>query len=217
VKSRLAAGGALVVAVLALASSVAAQGEEVTMTMRRYFDPMCNCIRVQFTGRVSSGRADEYVTVLQQRCGSRFSTAMAGATTSAGGFWEAAPSSYYLHAPLVPGTFRARWKSHLSRPAVFRPPLRITVRRQRTGRFLVIVWPAHTTLRGEFLELQRLAGGQWKRVKFLRLGSGGKVNYGGSYWATFGVRTREWTMRVLASDETAAPCYASGATQTFRS
>ena len=186
------------------------------MTMRRYFDPMCNCIRVEFTGRVSSGRADEYVTVLQQRCGSRFSTAMAGATTSAGGFWEATPSSYYLHAPLVSGTFRARWKSHLSRPAVFRPELRIMVRRERTGRFLVMV-AAHASLRGRFLELQRLAGGQWKRVKHLRLGVGGKVNYGGAYWAKFSVRARGWTMRVFASDETAAPCYASGATRTFRS
>jgi hypothetical protein len=216
VRVRLVIAGAVLLAVLALASAGSAQSDGVTLEVRRYFDPMCNCIRARFTGTVSSGRAGEYITVMQQRCGARFSTAMAGATTGPGGVWEATPSTYYTAAPLLPGTFRARWEGHLSRPVSFRPPLRITVRKQRNGRFLALV-TAHATLRGEFVELQRLVGGQWKRFKYLRLGTGGRVNYGGSYWATFAVRAKGWTLRVVAPEETTAPCYAAGATQAFRS
>jgi hypothetical protein len=214
VNARLVIAGLAVLGALA-STGTAAPADDVTLKMDRFFDPMCNCIRVRFTGAVSNGRAGEYVTVMEQRCGARFATAMAGATTGPGGLWEASPSTYYLHAPLVPGTFRARWKGNLSEPVAFRPTIRVTVRRQRSGRYLTLVM-AHATLRGEFLELQRLVGGQWKRVKYLRLGAG-SVNYGGNYWATFAVRTRGWTMRVFAPAETAAPCYTAGATQTFRS
>lgn len=212
--ARLVVAGLLVVSALA-STGTAAPAEEVTLKVDRFFDPACNCIRVRFTGAVSNGRAGEYVTVMEQRCGARFSTAYAGATTGQGGVWEAVSSTYYLDAPLLPGTFRARWKGQLSEPVAFRPPIRVTVRRQRSGRFLTLV-PAHATLRGEFLELQRLVGGQWKRIKYLRLGVG-DVNYGGSYWATFAVRTKGWTLRVFAPPETTAPCYSAGATQTFRS
>jgi hypothetical protein len=214
VNARLVVAGFLVVGAFA-STGTAAPAAEVTLKVDRFFDPMCNCIRVRFTGAVSSGHAGEYVTVMQQRCGARFSTAMAGATTGPGGLWEALPSTYYTAAPLTPGTFRARWKTYLSEPVPFRPPLRVTVRRERSGRFLTLV-PAHATLRGEFLELQRLVGGQWKRIKYLRLGER-DVSYGGSYWATFAVRTKGWTMRVFAPPETAAPCYTAGSTQVFRS
>jgi hypothetical protein len=217
VNARLLVTG-LVVVIGALASTgTAAPTEEVTLRVDRYFDPMCNCIRARFTGTVSSGRPGEYVTVMQQRCGSgaQFSTAMAAATTGPGGHWEATPSTYYTAAPLLPGTFRARWKTHLSEPVAFRPPLRVTVRRERSGRYLTLV-PAHATLRGEFLELQRLVGGQWKRVKYLRINPR-NISYGGSYWAKFAVRTKGWTMRVFAPPDTTAPCYTAGATQTFRS
>lgn len=212
--ARLVVAGLLVVGALA-STGTAAPAEEVTLKVDRFFDPMCNCIRVRFTGAVSNGRAGEYVTVMQQRCGARFSTSMAAATTGPDGLWEALPSTYYTAAPLTPGTFRARWKTHLSEPVPFRPPLRVTVRRERSGRFLTLV-PAHATLRGEFLELQRLVGGQWTRIKYLRL-SPRNISYGGSYWATFAVRTKGWTMRVFAPPETAAPCYTAGSTQTFRS
>jgi hypothetical protein len=200
----------------ALASTgTAAPAEDVTLKVDRFFDPMCNCIRARFTGTVSNARAGEYVTIMQQRCGARFSTAMAGATTGPGGHWEAVPSTYYTAAPLLPGTFRARWKTQLSEPVAFRPPLRVTVRRERSGRFLTLV-PAHATLRGEFLELQRLVAGQWKRIKYLRLNPR-KISYGGSYWTTFAIRTKGWPLRVYAPPETTAPCYTAGATQTFRS
>jgi hypothetical protein len=216
VRVRLLLVAAALVVALVPAAAAAPSAQEVTLKVDRFFDPACNCIRVRFSGTVSSGREGEYVTVMQQRCGARFSTALAGATTEPGGVWSAMPSTYYLHAPLVPGTFRARWKSHVSEPVPFRPPLKVSVRRDRTGgRFLVFV-QAHATLRGEFLELQRLVAGQWKRLKYLRLGDRG-VNYGGSYWASFRARRKGWTMRVFAPPETAAPCYSAGATPTFRS
>lgn len=213
-RARLVVAGLAVVGALA-STGTAAPTDEVTLKVDRYFDPACNCVRARFTGAVSNGRAGEYVTVMEQRCGARFATAMAGATTGPGGLWEAVPSTYYTNAPLVPGIFRARWKGNLSEPVAFRPPIRVTVRRQRSGRYLTLV-TAHATLRGEFLELQRLVGGQWKRVKYLRLGDRGDVGYGGSYWATFAVR-KGLTLRVFAPPETAAPCYTAGATQPFRS
>jgi hypothetical protein len=217
VNARLVVAGLAVVGAL-VPTGAAAPAQEVTLRVDRYFDPMCNCIRARFTGTLSNGRAGEYITVMEQRCGgARFSTAMAAATTGPGGHWEATPSFYYTAAPLLPGTFRARWKTELSEPVAFRPPLRITVRRERRGRgrFLTLV-PAHATLRGEFLELQRLVGGQWKRIKYLRINPR-NISYGGSYWAKFAVRTEGWTLRVLAPPETTLPCYTAGATQTFRS
>jgi hypothetical protein len=203
----------LVVVGLALAGALASTGtaaptEEVTLRVDRFLEPGTNFVRVRFSGVVSSGRAGESVTVMEQRCGATFSTAMAGATTGPGGFWEATPSTYYQHAPLLPGTFRARWKNHLSQPVAFRPPLQMFVRRKGSGRRFDVFVQAHATLRGEFLELQRLVGGQWKRVKYLRLGT--------SYRVSFAVR-RGWTVRVFAPPETAAPCYTAGATNTFRS
>ena len=176
--------------------------------MERYLEPGTNFARVRFSGVVSSGRPGEYVTVMEQRCGATFSTAMAAATTGPGGFWEATPSTYYQHAPLLPGTFRARWNGRFSEPASFRPPLQMFVRRKGGGRRFDVFVQAHATLRGEFLELQRLIGGQWKRVKYLRLGT--------AYRVSFAVR-RGWIVRVFAPPETAAPCYTAGATPTFRS
>jgi hypothetical protein len=215
VNARLVVAGLALVGALA-STGTAAPAQQVSLRVDRYFDPMCNCIRARFTGTVSNGRPGEYVTVMQQRCGgARFSTALAAATTGPGGHWEATPSTYYTAAPLLPGTFRARWEGNLSDPVAFRPPLRVTVRRERSGRFLTLVL-AHATLRGEFLELQRLVGGQWKRVKYLRINPR-NISYGGSYWVKFGVRTKGWSLRVYAPPETTAPCYTAGATGVFRS
>ena len=202
-----------VASLASVAASAPSQGG-VTMRMERFLEPGTNFVRVRFSGVVSSGRAGESVTVMEQRCGATFSTAMAGATTGPGGFWEATPSTYYQHATLMPGTFRARWRGEVSEPVAFRPPIHVTVRRQRSGRFLAFL-SGHATTRGEFLELQRLVGGQWKRFKYLRLGTAGSKY--GDFAASFAVGARGWILRVYAPPETAAPCYTASATKTFRS
>jgi hypothetical protein len=207
VNARLVVVGLAVLGALA-STGAAAPADEVTLKMERFLEPGTNFMRVRFSGAVSNRSPGEYVTVMEQRCGARFSTAMAAATTGPGGIWEATPSTYYQHAPLLPGTFRARWNGQLSELVSFRPPLQMFVRRKGGGRRFDVFVQAHATLRGEFLELQRLIGGQWKRVKYLRLGT--------VYRVSFAVR-RGWTMRVFAPPETAAPCYTAGATQTFRS
>jgi hypothetical protein len=70
-------------------------------------------------------------------------------------------------------------------------------------------------LRGRFVELQRLAAGTWTRFRRKRLVRSTRVN--SNYNATFAVRQRGLTLRFYVPEETAAPCYSSNATKTFRS
>jgi hypothetical protein len=212
VKGRLTAAGIALVAVLVSASAVAAPTERVTLEIERIYDRPNGYSRLRFSGVISSGAANEYVTVMHRRCSQRFATAVAGATTRAGGVWDAVQSE--SSPPVGSGTFRARWKRHLSKPLTFRPPLRIFLSRQGERRIRVAITGSEK-LGGAFVELQRLAGGRWMGVRRVRLSLERPAGYVKSYWAVFAVRTRGLTMRVFVPAETAAPCYKPTASQTF--
>jgi hypothetical protein len=185
------------------ASALAAPADEVTMKVQRLPDG-----RGRFSGAVSSGAANEYVAIMEAKCGANFATAFGGATTERGGSWETEPFN-----PLGSATYRAKWGTHLSEPVTLRVPVRLTVSHFQRGRHLVVV-RADANLNRRFVELQRLVAGGWVRVRRARLEPGG-----GSFlfqvWLT--VRKKGLRLRVLVPPATAAPCHEPAASESFRS
>jgi hypothetical protein len=205
-KSRLFAAGIFAVGTLATAA-LAAPTQEVTLEIQRLPDG-----RVRFFGRIPSGEANEYVTVLSQRCGQTSFTAFTGASTDEGGLWHV---DAYQPGSAV---YRARWKNQLSRPITIatRAPVQINLTKLPGRRFRVWVF-AETNLSGRFVALQRLAGGRWTHVRRARLASAGSAGSAVRFEATFAVRKRGLRLRIVVPAKTAAPCNAPATTETFTS
>ena len=62
--------------------------DAVTIAFQRFWYPPGNYFALRFYGTISSGQANEYVSVMHKPCRATISTAIAGATTTAGGGWE---------------------------------------------------------------------------------------------------------------------------------
>jgi hypothetical protein len=211
---RAARVGCLAVAALSGAAIVAAtattaSAQDVTLAVERVFGG-----GLRFSGRISSGAANEYVAVLHQRCGTDgLGTSVVGAQTGQGGFWEAMWG-------LTAGTFRARWMSNAGRigtsdPISYRGPLPLALTRLSGFRQRVGV-TGDQDMRGRTVELQRLVAGQWRLMRRARLlpdlGSGGL-----SSSATFTVQRRGLVLRAYVPPQSASPCYAATASDQWRS
>ena len=194
-----------------------ARGELVTLAFQRYYDPACRCYKLRFFGQISSGAENEYVSVMHKPCRASFSTAITGAQTTAGGGWEGVPDF-----PPGSGEFRARWNDELSEPVTYRPPLVPNVVRRGKGTYRVEVnsfVPAGSTpviLTGQRIEVQRLANGQWTRIRREKLAGFAANLYNRTYFANFKV-PRGLTLRAFAPAKTALPCWSPGVSKTFRS
>jgi hypothetical protein len=210
VNLRLLLAGASVVAALG-STAAAAPAESVTLEVERFLEQQTGLFRLRFSGVISSGAANEYVAVMHQKCGYRFSTSIGGATTNEGGRWETVPR---FGIPPETGIFRALWKGHRSNPVTVRGPVRVRLVKERQGRYRVSVM-AESNLSRRFVALQRLAGGRWRHVRRQRLAAYGQAGYGGYFTATFTVRKRGLRLRILVPEKTAAPCHAPAVSQTF--
>jgi hypothetical protein len=204
-----------VVFVAALASTGgAAPTQSVTLHVHRFYSAECNCFKLQFSGRVSSEAPDEYVVIMQQKCGNSFATAAGGASTVQGGSWLVEVGLPFSHAS---ATYRARWEGHLSEPWTFRPEIPVWPLR-RVGRRIQFALSAgeypDRRMKGRIVELQRLAAGRWTRIRHARLFPSRQLS--GMFTATFTVRTRGLRVRVAVPEKTAAPCYTATVTETFR-
>jgi hypothetical protein len=207
----------------AFASSAGGQREGVTLTVERYFDPACRplpgqttgtgrsagCHKLRFSGRISGAAADEYVSVLFQRCGtSGIGSALAGTQTNEGGSWE---TEYWVTS----GTFRARWENSVSDPVRYRDSLRLTV--TKLSRFSQRVSVSgDQDMRGRGIELQRLVGGQWVPYRRARLVDD-RISYGVNSTATFTVRRRGLVLRAFIPAKSAAPCYLPSSSEQWTS
>lgn len=207
---RLVAAGIAVFSVFS-GAAVAAPSADVTLKVERFYEQESGVWRLRFTGVIPSGAANEYVAILHQKCGYRFSTAIGGATTREGGFYEAIPR---YGVPPQSGTFRARWNTHVSEPVTLRSPVRISLGKEPGRRYRVRVL-ADSNLSGRFVALQRLAGGRWTHVRRARLVAYGQGGYGSFYTAAFTVRKRGLRLRILVPEKAAAPCHEPAASQTF--
>jgi hypothetical protein len=206
VQTRLFAAGITVVGVFASMAGAAAT-QEVTLEIQRFPDG-----RVQFTGTIPNGRANEYVAVLAQKCGQSSFTSFTGGTTEEGGHWHA--DAY----PTTSAVYRARWNNQLSRPVTvgLERPVRINLTKLPGNRFRVWLF-ADSNLTGRFIALQRLAGGRWIHVRRARLASAGSAGTAVRFETTFTVRKRGLRLRVVVPAKTAAPCNTAATTETFRS
>jgi hypothetical protein len=207
---RLAAAGIAVFGVFC-AAAVAAPSADVTLKVERFYEQQFGVWTLRFTGVIPSGAANEYVAILHQRCGQRFSTAIGGATTRDGGSYEAIPR---YGVPPQSGTFRARWGRQVSEPVTLRSPVRVSLVKQPGRRYRVNVI-ADFNVSGRFVALQRLSGGRWTHVRRARLGAYGQAGYGSFYTATFKVWKRGLRLRIFVPEKTAAPCHEPAASQTF--
>jgi hypothetical protein len=185
-----------------------AQREEVTLRVERFYDNACRCYKLRFSGTIPSGQANEYVVVLRQECGAASSTAIAGGLTQAGGGWVGDPVTG-ARPEADSSTYRARWNGRLSERVVFRPKLLMSLTKLGGGRYRVRV-DTQQNLKGRPVELQRLVGGQWRRVRSARL-----ARVGGGFGAILTVRRRGLNLRVLVPARSAAPCYSATASETF--
>jgi hypothetical protein len=206
------AGALLVIAGATAAALVASAGgaraADVTLRAERFWSDACRCYKFRFAGTISSGAPNEYVSVVQQKCGTSFSTSIAGTTTREGGLWEVESNG-----PVGGGTFRARWNNNLSDPITHRQDLSIWITRLGGGRVRVGVssFGLPLKLKGKFVELQRLSAGQWTRVRRARF----SVKRPGSFSATFTVKRSGLTLRAFVPAESAAPCYAASASKPW--
>jgi hypothetical protein len=208
---RLAVAVLVTVAAAALtATAGGAPAADVTLRVERFWSEACRCYKLHFAGTISSGAANEYVSVLQQKCGASVSTSIAGTTTREGGFWEVESNG-----PVGGGAFRARWNSHLSEPVTHRQDLLISITQLGGGRVRIEVnsFGSLLKLKGKVVELQRLSAGQWTRVRRARF----SARRPGVFSATFTVKRRGLTLRAFVPAESAAPCYAATASKTWTS
>jgi hypothetical protein len=201
---------------LPLAAAAALSTQTVTLTVVRTYDEPQSSWKLRFSGSVSNGQAGEEVTVMQQRCGTSSSTAVAATQTRESGFWEAEPN-YIVIADSA--TYRARWKSELSEPVVIRPEISVGVRKlRRPGRFQVWVstGDVQQRMKGRVVVLQRLISGKWTAVRRGRLGYDTVNGFSATFLATFTV-PRGWTLRAFVPAKTAAPCFKPNVSERWKS
>jgi hypothetical protein len=193
-----------------------AGGAPVTIEVRTLEFPSGALPRHQFSGHVANGDAGELVTVLAKTCPRNSETSVAGATTSAGGAWEAEAGSQRTAI-----TYRARWEGRFSEPVTVWSP--IFVNAAKVGPRSVIVFvdtsPALQNLNRKFLQLQRFdrATGTWRfygRARLKRNTGPGLFPF--NYTTKFTGLARGLTVRVFVPRKVAAPCYLPRATNSIQ-
>jgi hypothetical protein len=193
-----------------------AQSKSVTLEVTRFFDTACRCYKARVYGRVSSGKAGEYVVVLEEFCGRGSGRSAVAATTREGGGWEAVIDGVVSPDSGVAVSYRSRWNDVLSDPVSFKGRLTVTGKRQAPGRQLLTVLTSNVNpvnLKGRQVVLQRQVGGGWARVGRARLAPHRTRYY--TFTATFtGVR-RGWTVRALVPSRSAAPCFTASPSETW--
>lgn len=212
---RLSGVALALLAAAALASSVGARPQTVTLSVQRFFHQQTQLHQFHFSGAVSSGKSGELVTVLLKKCGQRFETSVAGTTTRENGLWGAGPS---IPIQAGSGTYRARWKRDFSPPVTMRPPIGVEAERRKGGKIRVTVtaWETPQNLRGAVVLLERLKAGKWSEVRRARLAPV-EAGYWPAFAATFTYRVRGAVLRAAVPAKTAGKCFKPGATKKWTS
>jgi hypothetical protein len=204
------------VSVATLGAWAGAGGAPVTLEVRTLELSSGALPRHVFSGHIASGDAGELVTVLAKVCPRNSETSVAGATTSAGGAWEADASSQRTAI-----TYRARWEGRFSEPVTVWSP--IFVNAGKLGPRSVIVFvdtsAAFQNVNGRFVQLQRFdrTTGRWlfyKRARLKRNTGAGLFPF--NYTTKFTKVTRGLTVRVFVPRKVAAPCYLPRASDSIR-
>jgi hypothetical protein len=202
-----------------------AAAELVTLNVGQYRNANGVLVTV-FAGTVSSEAAGETVDVLGQDCGTSGWRLISGTHTRAGGGWRvenplSEPPWRYtqVHSGI---TYRARWNNQLSEPYPYVTPAPVYAK--KVGRRAWRVYtspppPGNVSMKGKAVELQRLTSGSWRTVQRKPLVHRPRYQYGGAFnhEAVFKIPQRGWRLRAVLPDRSAAPCYAAGVSQEWRS
>jgi hypothetical protein len=193
-------------------SESGAQGDQVTVRAERFWDEACRCYKLRFSGTIPSAAANEYVAVLQQKCGSGSATAIAGATTQPGGSWQAEPIGPIARPGQDSSTYRARWNGRLSDPLTFRAEVPLSLTALAGGRYRVNVSTSATgqSMNGRRIELQRLVAGRWTFARRATL-----RGRRGTFTTTVTARARNQSFRLFVPARSAAPCYLATTSEPF--
>lgn len=201
-----------------------ASGEGVTFAIREFTN--ANRVRVLvFSGAVSNPEPGQDVEIVGQDCGGRGYRLIAATQTGAGGAYQAENPQQgppWAYTPWSSGiTFRARWNGRLSAPIQYRLPAPLSASKIPGRR----AWKAHFSpqelrvgVAGRIVELQRFTGGRWVRMRTARLALRPSLKRGAfNHEAVFEVPRRGLRLRASLPARSAAPCWAAGASEPWRS
>lgn len=164
------------------------------------------------SGAVSSGRADEEVTIQARDCGQRTFTGVTAILTHEGGTWN----TQFTRS--INSTIRAVWKGEASPTIELRQHANVVLRRQSAGRFLTAIASRWTFWRKK-VQIQRRVGSRWTTVRTVTLTDTFAHSGTGSTWteAKFRLRMPRGTqLRAMLPADQAKPCYLAATSATVR-
>ena len=160
---------------------------------------------VGMLGTISSGAEGEYVVVKGKECGvpGAFYRGIGGATTTAGGNWEA---SVMVRAKT---TFRAEWKSATSPSVVVWPRAWIALTKEEDG-YRVTVSSETASVDGKRAVVQRLTPTGWRTLQTVVVkAQAGYVQFAEKKKLKFKV-PKGTTIRAVLPRSQSGPCYLAG-------
>jgi hypothetical protein len=194
-------GIALLVAVLVLAAGAQAQSRQVTLDVRpTRLAPTQNAL---LSGRVSSGRTGETVTIQLRYCAQSTFRNLVAVRTAPGGVFQ------LQHSPGMNGTLRARWKGAVSPAVAVRKAPFLQLDETGPGAFEVGVGSLGLMWRKR-VEIQRRSAGGWSTVRSVTLTDTEAGPGSGGVWtsAHFRLAAPPGTLlRAVLTAREARPCY----------
>lgn len=164
------------------------------------------------SGAVSSGRADEEVTIQARDCGQSTFTGVTAILTHDGGTWN----TQFTRS--INSTIRAVWKGEASPTIELRQQVSVVLRRRGAGRFAAAVASRWTFWRKK-AQIQRRIGSKWRTVRTVTLTDTSAHAGTGTTWTEveFPLRMPRGTLlRAMITADQAKPCYLAAASDTVR-
>jgi plastocyanin len=173
--------------------------------------------KTTLSGSISSGQANQKVTVNAQPCGQSTFTALTTVTTGSGGAYS------YVAQPAVITTYQVRWKSAASSVVTVKVRPRVRLRKVAPRKFRVAV-SARQSFAGKTATFQRYSTlrRRWVAVRRLTLRAPSTttlpINPTAVARRTFRARVRAGLkVRVLLPKTQVGACYAAGVSNVVRS
>jgi plastocyanin len=173
--------------------------------------------KTTLSGSISTGQANQKVTVNAEPCGQSTFTALTTLTTATGGAYS------YAAQPTVITTYQVHWKSAASAAVMVKVRPRVRLRKLAPRRFRVAVSAAQS-FAGKTATFQRYSTlrGRWVKVRRLTLRAAGAttlpINPTTVSRRTFRSRVRAGLrVRVLLPKAQVGACYAAGVSNVIRS
>jgi hypothetical protein len=165
------------------------------------------------SGTLSNKRAGQTVSVEAQECGQTAFKRIATVTTTTNGAWT------YVAKPTINSTYRAKFKSATSSPALVRvrPAIRL---KKRSARHFSVALTAAQSFQGKFVYFQRYVASsrKWRNVTRVTLKTATGTAPAIVTSSAFRVRiTARLKIRALLPQTQAGTCYVAAQSNVIRS